>query len=60
MIRFLDKVLSPNDRIKMSGATRLLLHANELEFNLYNKDYHFKSKVNFIEEIQKSIGIDLS
>ena len=59
MIRFLDKVLTPEDRIKKSGATRLLLHANELEFNLYNNDYHFISKVDFFEDIKKSIGVEL-
>jgi 23S rRNA pseudouridine1911/1915/1917 synthase len=59
MVKFLDKVLTPEDRIKNSGATRLLLHANELEFNLYNQEYHFKSKVNFLQEIRKSLGVDL-
>ena len=60
MIKFLDKSLSPENRIEKSGATRLLLHANELEFNLYDKEYHFTSKVNFLEEIEKSLVIKLS
>ena len=60
MVKFLDKVLSPQDRINNSGATRLLLHANELEFTLYNQEYHFKSKVNFLEEIKCSLGITLA
>ena len=55
--KFLDRTLTPEDRINKSGATRLLLHANELEFNLYGTEYHFKSKVNFIEEIHKSLTI---
>lgn len=59
MIKFLDKVLTPEDRINNSGATRLLLHANELEFSLYGKDYHFKSKVDFTAEIEKSLGLEL-
>ena len=59
MIKFLDKVLTKDERIKKSGAGRLLLHANELEFNLYGKDYHFVSKVDFISEIKKAIGIEL-
>ncbi len=58
MVKYLDRVLSPADRIKKSGATRLLLHANELEFNLYNQDYHFKSKVDFFKEIEKSMIIN--
>ena len=59
MVRFLDKSLTPQERIEKSGAIRLLLHANELEFNLYSIDYHFTSKVDFLEEIKKSIGVDL-
>ena len=59
MVKFLDRLLTPEDRIKNSGATRLLLHANELEFNLYNQAYHFKSKVDFLEEVRKSLGLTL-
>jgi 23S rRNA pseudouridine1911/1915/1917 synthase len=47
IIRFLDRALTPEDRIKLSGATRLLLHASELEFALYDKNYHIKSSVDF-------------
>ena len=56
--KFLDRELSPQDRINNSGATRLLLHANELEFELYNKQYNIKSKVDFIEEVFNSIDIN--
>ena len=56
MVKFLDKTLTPEERIKKSGATRLLLHANELEFNLYDKEFCVKSKVNFLSEIAKSIN----
>ena len=59
MIKFLDKVLTSEDRIKKGGATRLLLHANELEFNLYDNDYKFTSKVDFMQEIRDSIGVEL-
>jgi len=45
--RFLDKELSPKERIHLSGAKRLLLHASELEFELYSKSYTIKSDVNF-------------
>jgi 23S rRNA pseudouridine1911/1915/1917 synthase len=55
IVKYLDRVLTPKDRIKYSGATRLLLHANELKFNLYGKDYHFSSKVDFLKEIEKSL-----
>ncbi|MEA3331525.1 MAG: RluA family pseudouridine synthase [Campylobacterota bacterium] len=50
IVRFLDKELSPKDRIKNSGASRLLLHASELEFSLYGKKYHFISRVDFFKE----------
>lgn len=56
MVKFLDKTLSPEERIEKSGANRLLLHANELEFNLYGKDYSVKSKVDFLSEISKSVN----
>jgi 23S rRNA pseudouridine1911/1915/1917 synthase len=47
IIKFLDKDLDAKTRIELSGAKRLLLHANELEFELYNKIYHIKSSVDF-------------
>ena len=47
LVKFLDKVLTAEDRIKNGGATRLLLHASELEFDLYGNSYHFKSRVDF-------------
>jgi len=37
IIKFLDRELSEEERIKNSGAKRLLLHANELGFELYEK-----------------------
>ena len=56
-VRYLDRVLTPQDRIELSGATRLLLHANELEFHLYGKDYTFASKVDFMGEVRKSLRV---
>ncbi len=47
IVRFLDKELDAKKRIQLSGASRLLLHANELEFELYDNIYHIKSKVDF-------------
>ena len=55
IVRYLDKELSPKERIDKSGASRLLLHANELEFSLYGKAYHFVSKIDFLEEMKNSI-----
>lgn len=47
IIKFLDKEITQEERIKNSGAKRLLLHASELEFELYNQTYHIKSSVDF-------------
>ena len=47
LVKFLDKELTPLNRIKNGGASRLLLHASELEFELYNHSYNIKSKINF-------------
>jgi 23S rRNA pseudouridine1911/1915/1917 synthase len=47
IIRFLDKELTSQERIEKSGASRLLLHANELEFELYGEIYKVKSDFNF-------------
>lgn len=57
VIKFLDKVLTPQDRIDNSGATRLLLHACELEFELYKKPYNVKSEVDFEKLCLLSISL---
>lgn len=49
ILKFLDKSITADERIKKSGAKRLLLHANELKFKLYNKDYHVVSSENFLK-----------
>lgn len=60
IVKFLDKELTLDERIKNTGANRLLLHASELEFNLYGNDYHIVSKVDFLKEARKSLDIELS
>jgi len=47
LVKFLDKELTPLDRIRNGGASRLLLHASELEFELYGELYNIKSKIDF-------------
>jgi len=47
MMKYFDKKISDQERLNNTKATRLLLHANELEFSLYKKDYHIKSKTDF-------------
>jgi len=44
--KYLDGTISQNERYKTTGATRLLLHANSLEFS-YNNKFHIISKVDF-------------
>ena len=55
VLKFLDKTISLDERLKKSGATRLLLHANELEFNLYSNVYHIMSDENFINTCLNSM-----
>ncbi|ABB45368.1 Pseudouridine synthase, RluD [Sulfurimonas denitrificans DSM 1251] len=47
VVRYLDRKIERDERVKLSGAKRLLLHANELEFELYGKKHIIKSSVNF-------------
>ncbi len=49
IVRFLDKAISPEERLQKGGATRLLLHASQLEFN-YRIDYVIKTKADFVKE----------
>jgi 23S rRNA pseudouridine1911/1915/1917 synthase len=55
--RFLDKALTPKERLEMGGATRLLLHANSLEFNYGGKEFCITSKENFITTCYKAMKI---
>ena len=57
IVKFLDRELSPQDRIDNSGATRLLLHANELEFDLYGEHYMIKSKIDFEKVCKESLKV---
>ncbi len=57
LVKFLDKVLSGEDRIKNGGASRLLLHASELEFELYGNRYHFKSEIDFEKVCFQSMNV---
>lgn len=47
IVKYLDRELDRETRVKISGARRLLLHANELEFELYGVNYQIKSSVDF-------------
>jgi len=58
LVKFLDKELTPLDRIKNGGASRLLLHASELEFELYNHSYNIKSKIDFKKVCFHSMNVN--
>ncbi len=47
IVKFLDKELNDVQRLEYSGAKRLLLHASELEFELYGNYFHIQSKIDF-------------
>ncbi|QFR48201.1 RluA family pseudouridine synthase [Sulfurimonas lithotrophica] len=55
VLKFLDKKIFEHERIKLSGASRLMLHASELEFDLYNKNYKISSKEDFLNEVYKVV-----
>ncbi len=57
IVRYLDRELSRDERVGISGAKRLLLHANELEFNLYGKDFHIKSQSDFLSECWVNMNV---
>jgi 23S rRNA pseudouridine1911/1915/1917 synthase len=47
IVRFLDRELPVEERIKKTGSSRLLLHADTLLFELYGKSYFIKSNIDF-------------
>lgn len=47
-VRFLDREMSIKERFANTGASRLLLHANSLEFSFNDIPYHIVSKEDFI------------
>jgi 23S rRNA pseudouridine1911/1915/1917 synthase len=55
IIRFLDKELSADERFKLTGAARLLLHAQTLSFTYKNQFYQLQSKAKFLDEALSSL-----
>ena len=43
----LDKQISVDERIKLTGANRLMLHANELKFSYKGEQFNIKSQAKF-------------
>lgn len=48
--KYLDKELTMQERVDFTGASRLLLHADELSFEYKDIAYKIKSKVDFLTE----------
>ena len=58
IVKYFNRKLTKEERIKNTLASRLLLHANSLTFQLYNKKYYIESKANFIQEALNIISLN--
>ncbi len=50
--RYLNKLISPEERLQKTGAFRLMLHSYKLEFNFMNNKYILKSN-SFAKDLSK-------
>lgn len=55
IIKFLDKEITPQERLAKGGANRLLLHAYSLEFKYEDNYYHVVSQEDFISTCFKAM-----
>ena len=55
MLKYFDRQLSTEERVKNTKSKRLLLHANSLKFSLYRRDYKLQSQYDFLNEALDSI-----
>lgn len=55
IIRFLDKEISHEERLKLSGSARLLLHASQLDFEYEHNHYSIHSKADFVSDAFKAM-----
>lgn len=51
--KFLDNFMNEEERVKLSGAKRLLLHAYKIKFDFKDKQYEFISSFNARDEFYK-------
>ena len=56
--RYIDKKIKGIERIKNTGASRLLLHAQSLEFEYENEMYRIESDKDFVQECFEAMKID--
>ena len=57
ILRFLDKEVTAENRLRLSGATRLLLHASQLDFDYKHNRYSIHSKDDFIKDAFDSMKL---
>ena len=57
VVRFIKKELTPEKRLEIGGSTRLLLHAQTLEFEYENEHFSIVSEKDFIQECFEAMGI---
>ena len=55
-VRFLDREQTVEERILLTGASRLLLHAHRLDFRFEGVEYRLKSKEDFISEALRCVS----
>ncbi|MGH1601248.1 RluA family pseudouridine synthase [Campylobacter majalis] len=55
VVRILDGEMSEDERIKLTGASRLLLHADEISFELRGEKYKIKSNFDAKSELPKKL-----
>ncbi|AQW83757.1 23S rRNA pseudouridine synthase, RluD family [Campylobacter pinnipediorum subsp. pinnipediorum] len=53
IIEILDKKMPEQERLELTGASRLLLHSNSLSFTFNEKEYNIKSNFNAYDEFYK-------
>ena len=58
IIKFLDKEISIEERLRKGGATRLLLHAHSLEFEYEANHFHIVSQEDFISTCFEAMGVN--
>ena len=51
--KFLSFGMSDDEKIRLAGAKRLMLHANYLSFKYRGKEYNIKSKIDFEELVDE-------
>ena len=54
-IAYLDQNLSEEERVRVTGAQRLMLHAQSLQFTYGTTEYKIVSKANFMKECERLI-----